>query len=299
MADCSLATENHTIHLDPGDTFAKITNEHDNLLDFVFTTTWFPFGNLAYLNPNQIPLVILLLYTSDYVSCPFAATPCPLVLIPPWLTIDNDSIVQAIIDHHKHLQDYFSPGIILQSTSLQSLLPHLIKCLLLATHLTQPLCHSLIPPHPWCTCHSCWSLQGSSSPTHVIHLSTTVTRHIGNAYNSTLSVPAGIVLKQFDGNDWWTWSKTFEAVFTLIEMEDILLLSYCPSTADINEWNSLCHRAGVFLCFYICPDIYSQIDNEDVYPSPAEKWTRLQEICGGKSGSVTISIPGCPYWMPN
>jgi hypothetical protein len=99
--------------LDPEDgTFAEIVIEHDNLPVFEFTTTWFPFGNLAHSNPNQIPFVILLIYSSDYVSRPFAATLCPLVLIPFWLTIDNNSIVRAVLDHRNHLQDYFGPGIL-------------------------------------------------------------------------------------------------------------------------------------------------------------------------------------------
>ena len=99
--------------LDPENgTFAEIVIEHDNLPVFEFTTTWFPFGNLAHLNPNQIPFVILLIYSSDYVSRPFAATLCPLVLIPVWLTIDNNSIVRAVLDHRNHLQDYFGPGIL-------------------------------------------------------------------------------------------------------------------------------------------------------------------------------------------
>jgi hypothetical protein len=96
--------------MDSNGSFAELTIEHNNLPNFTFTTIWFPFGNLAWSNPNEIPFVVLILYTSDYVDHPFAGTFLPLVLVPHWIPIHNGFIVCAVV-YDDHLHVYFGPGI--------------------------------------------------------------------------------------------------------------------------------------------------------------------------------------------
>jgi hypothetical protein len=95
------------------------------------------------------------------------------------------------------------------------------------------------------------------------HNSITIPGHVRNAFQFTISIPPEIILKPFNG-------------------------SVPRDVVDSAEWDTLAHRAGAFLCLYICVDIYSQVVDEDAYPSVHDKWAQLQEIYSGVIGSTTV-----------
>src|SRR5258708_39515076 len=112
--------------------------------------------------------------------------------------------------------------------------------------------------------------------------------HIGQAYNTTFSMPSGIKLSQFDGSDWSNWSGILEALLTLHEAEDIFALKTAPSRVDKGEWDSLQRRTKVYLHLYVKPDIFSLIASDAEFPTFKDKWEKLKQVYGGATGSTTI-----------
>jgi gag-polypeptide of LTR copia-type/Integrase core domain/GAG-pre-integrase domain len=101
-------------------------------------------------------------------------------------------------------------------------------------------------------------------------------------------MPSGIHLSQFDGSGWSTWSGILEAILTLHEAEDVLLLTTPPSGVDQDEWDSIQRRTKAYLRLYVKPDVYSLIASNAEFPTFKHKWDKLKETYGGASGSTTI-----------
>jgi hypothetical protein len=102
------------------------------------------------------------------------------------------------------------------------------------------------------------------------------------------SMPSEIHLTQFDGSGWSNWSGTIEAILTLYEAEDVLLLSTHPSGFDKDGWNPLQRHTKAYLHLYIKPDVYLLITSDLDYPTFRDKWVKLMDTYGGALGSTTV-----------
>src|SRR5258707_7259644 len=111
---------------------------------------------------------------------------------------------------------------------------------------------------------------------------------IGQAYNTTFSMPSGIKLSQFDGSDWSNWSGILEALLTLHEAEDVFALKMAPSRVDKGEWDSLQRRTKAYLRLYVKPNVFFLITLDANFPTFKDKWEKLKQVYGGATGSTTI-----------
>jgi hypothetical protein len=112
--------------------------------------------------------------------------------------------------------------------------------------------------------------------------------HIGQAYTTTIGMPSGIKLSQFDGSNWSNWSGILEALLTLHEAEDIFATKSAPLGVDKTEWDSLQWRAKAYLRLYVKPDIFSLIASDAEFPTFKDKWDKLKQVYVGATGSTTI-----------
>src|SRR5260370_4651725 len=110
---------------------------------------------------------------------------------------------------------------------------------------------------------------------------------IGQAYNTTFSMPSGIKLSQFDGSDWSNWLGILEALLTLHEAEDVFALKMAPSRVDKGEWDFLQRRTKAYLRLYVKPDIFSLIASDAEFPTFKDKWEKLKQVYGGSTRSTT------------
>src|SRR5258708_14248072 len=111
---------------------------------------------------------------------------------------------------------------------------------------------------------------------------------IGQAYNTTFSMPSGIKLSQFDGSDWSNWLGILEALLTLHEDENIFALKTAPSRVDKGEWDSLQRRTKVYLHLYVKPNVFSLIASDAEFPTFKDKWEKLEQVYGSATSSTTI-----------
>src|ERR1700761_1343177 len=117
---------------------------------------------------------------------------------------------------------------------------------------------------------------------------TTAPGHVGNASQTTFTIPHGIHFPIFDGNDWAHWSGTMEAILILYEADNVIRHSTCPARVDKDDWAGVHRRAKAYLRLYIKPDVYSHVASEVDYPSFKEKWDVLSILYGSAVGSTTI-----------
>src|SRR5258708_1100425 len=71
---------------------------------------------------------------------------------------------------------------------------------------------------------------------------TTASGRIGNAAQTTFTIPHGVHFPIFDGSEWTHWSGTMEAILVLYKADDVICYDSAPTGVDPADWAQVHHR---------------------------------------------------------